>query len=72
MKSKNPFTHCIRFTLTKNNSDFMDWLVSQWGPGGIQADSKWYIKTDEMDYGKEVIVCFRNDQAASLFALRWL
>lgn len=74
MKSKNPFSHKIKFTLTEKNDDFLGWLVDQHGPGGVQADSKWDTKPHltEIEYGSEVTVYFRNDQDAAVFALRWI
>jgi len=74
MKSKHPFTHTIKVTFTKTNDDLVGWLVDQMGPGGIQSNARWDIKPHltEIDYGSEVEVCFRNDNDAALFALRWL
>lgn len=74
MKTKQPFTHLVKITLTKTNHEFVGWLVDQMGPGGIQANSKWdtYPHLSEIDYNSDVEVYFRDDQDAALFALRWL
>jgi hypothetical protein len=74
MKTKNSFSHTIKFTMTKKNDEFVGWLVDQYGPGGVQADSKWDTNPhlSEIEYGSEVAVHFRNDQDAAVFALRWL
>ena len=70
MKSKNPFKFRVTVPLKSNGSDQITWLLKQWGVGGLQKTSHWTFDQVQ-NHDDEVTYCFRSEQDAAFFKLRW-
>lgn len=74
MKSKNPFSYKVTIQLSEENKHFIDWLLEQWGPGGVRKNSHWNMAQNNSwnHDGDPFTIVFRYPEDATAFALKWV
>jgi hypothetical protein len=63
-----PFEIAVEDTTSLSFVRMVDWLIRNIG----LEDKEWAIISSRFAYGREIVLAFKNEQDAIIFALKWV